>query len=47
MFIAFLVSGNDVISLELFFVYLYTRTQSSSNTIQKGNILKNTLPSIE
>ena len=33
MFVTFLVSGNDVISLELIFVYLYKSTQSLSNTI--------------
>ena len=36
MFITFSASGNDVISLELIFVYFYTRIQSSSNTIYKA-----------
>ena len=31
LFIVFLVSSKDVISLELIFVYLYTRSQSLSN----------------
>ena len=47
MFVTFLVSGNDVISLELTFLYLYTRTQSLSNKIQKVNALKNTRLSIK
>ena len=44
------VSGKDVIFLELrplIFVYLYTRTQSSLNMMEKVNILKNTRLSIK
>ena len=41
MFIAFLLFGNDVISLEsrpLIFIYLYTRTQSIRKEIVQYNI---------
>ena len=33
LLIVFLVSSKDVISLELIFVYVYTRSQSLLNTI--------------